>query len=148
MWLTLSFTGSCLPFSLQSKASLAIKRLRGAAALINQAVGDAMSDALFIEAVLTMTQKSIEDWDGLYEDLPSRQDKVSVPDRAAFVPIADETRLQEPASLQATIDKLTTTVKKGRAFARYAPLVRLSLEYCSTVRTSSFVPDLPVQKML
>ena len=54
----------------QSTAETAINRLLASARLINQAVGDAISDALFIEAVLTVKNWTIQDWDAMYEDLP------------------------------------------------------------------------------
>jgi phosphoacetylglucosamine mutase len=63
--------------------SLAHKRLIAASKLINQAVGDALSDSMFIEAVLTLKKWSVLDWDAIYADLPSRQAKLAVPDRNA-----------------------------------------------------------------
>ena len=46
--------------------------------LINQAVGDAISDMLLAEAVLALRGWSVREWDALYEDLPSRQSKLPV----------------------------------------------------------------------
>ena len=54
----------------QVKASVARSRILAAAELINQAVGDAISDALFIEAVLTLKGWTVEDWAKMYTDLP------------------------------------------------------------------------------
>jgi len=99
-------------------AAAALARLFWSSRLINQAVGDALSDALFAEAVLALKGWSVADWDALYEDLPSRQDKVAVPDRAAFVPTPDETRCLAPAAAQAAIDALVAATPRGRAFAR------------------------------
>ena len=48
----------------------------------------------------------------------SRQTKLPVTDRTAVVPVPDETRLVEPAALQAAIDKLVAAVPNGRAFTR------------------------------
>ena len=59
----------CVPF-VQADAKVALARILAASRLINQAVGDAISDALFIEAVLTIKGWSIQDWDAMYTDLP------------------------------------------------------------------------------
>ena len=44
---------------------LAAKRLLSAYALINQGVGDAISDFLFTEAILAIRKMSIQEWDAL-----------------------------------------------------------------------------------
>lgn len=46
--------------------------------LINQAVGDALSGVLLVEAILRHMGWSIHKWNELYQDLPSRQLKVSL----------------------------------------------------------------------
>ena len=99
-------------------AAAALARLLAVSRVVNQAVGDALSDALLIEAVLTLKGWSVRDWDALYEDLPSRQAKLAVPDRAAFVPVADETRLAAPADVQAAVDARVAATPRGRAFVR------------------------------
>ena len=87
--------------------------------LINQCVGDALSDALLVEAILVDEQLSLADWDALYTELPSRQLKVSVPDRSIFKCINADTKLAEPAHLQAKVDELVTRAGAGaRAFIR------------------------------
>lgn len=58
----------------QEKAAL---RLLAVSKLINQAVGDALSGLLLVEAVLRHMGWSIHRWSDLYQDLPSRQIKVS-----------------------------------------------------------------------
>lgn len=50
--------------------------------LINQAVGDALSGLLLVEAILRYMRWSIHRWNELYQDLPSRQLKVSL---SAFI---------------------------------------------------------------
>jgi len=52
------------------EARVALGRILAASELINQAVGDAMSDALFVEAVLALKGWSVQDWDKMYNDLP------------------------------------------------------------------------------
>ncbi len=49
--------------------------------VLNQSVGDALCDLLAVEAVLAARKMTIEDWDLMYEDMPSRQGKVKVKDR-------------------------------------------------------------------
>ena len=96
----------------------AASRLLAARQLINQAVGDAISDMLFVEAVLGMRGWQLEDWDGLYTDLPSRQTKLPVMDRAVVECTEDETRTTAPASLQPALDALMKRFPQGRCFVR------------------------------
>jgi hypothetical protein len=46
--------------------------------VINQTVGDAISDMLIVETVLHVRGWSIQDWEAAYTDLPNRQLKVVV----------------------------------------------------------------------
>jgi phosphoacetylglucosamine mutase len=46
--------------------------------VINQTVGDAISDLLILETVLHARGWSIQDWEAAYTDLPNRQLKVTV----------------------------------------------------------------------
>lgn len=86
--------------------------------LANQYVGDAVADALLVEKILERKNWSLEDWDSIYEDLPSKQIKVAVQDRTKLKPNHNETRLVEPKSLQDAIDSLVRQVDGGRAFVR------------------------------
>lgn len=43
-----------------------------------QAVGDAVSNMLLIEAVLAIRGMTVQQWDAIYSDLPNRQLKVKV----------------------------------------------------------------------
>ena len=81
-------------------------------------MGDALSDALFVEAVLCVKGWGVDEWDAVYSDLPSRQAKLPVRDRAAVVTVEDESRLVAPAALQAAIDALVAARRHGRAFVR------------------------------
>lgn len=56
----------------------ALKILNALSDLINQTVGDALSDMLMVEAILAISEQSFSDWDTAYTDLPSRQKKVKV----------------------------------------------------------------------
>lgn len=56
-------------------------RLLAASKLVNQAVGDAFSGLLLAEAILQNLSWSINQWNELYQDLPSRQLKVGFSDQ-------------------------------------------------------------------
>jgi phosphoacetylglucosamine mutase len=102
------------------RQNLAMERLLATAQLYNQAVGDATCDALFVESVLAIKGWSVDDWDKLYQDLPSRQTKVKVQDRTVVIPLADETAVVEPVALKHAIAAAVQSVdaENGRAFAR------------------------------
>ena len=100
-----------------AKASAA-SRLLAARQLVNQAIGDALSDLLLVEAILSLRGWTIEDWDHLYEDLPSRQSKLAVADRTVVKVTADETRTIEPVDLQPALDALAASYPDGRCFVR------------------------------
>jgi len=94
-------------------------RILGFYKLINQAVGDAISDCLGVEVVLAALDMTVEQWDNLYEDLPSRQGKISISDRSLIKCTEDETRIISPASLQSEIDVLVAKFgQQARAFVR------------------------------
>ncbi|TXT13304.1 hypothetical protein VHUM_00671 [Vanrija humicola] len=96
----------------------AIKHLLALSQLINQAVGDALSDLLLVEVVLAHRGWSAEEWDAGYEDLPNRLVKVEVPDRHIFHTTDAERKLTSPAGLQARIDEAVLKVEQGRSFVR------------------------------
>ncbi|KAG1354188.1 phosphoacetylglucosamine mutase [Cocos nucifera] len=85
----------------------AVLRLLAVSQLINQAVGDALSGLLLVEAVLQYMGWSIQRWSELYSDLPSRQLKVKVADRSAVVTANAETQVVKPLGLQEVIDAET-----------------------------------------
>ncbi|KAH6593472.1 hypothetical protein BASA50_004916 [Batrachochytrium salamandrivorans] len=116
----------------------ALHTLRILADLINQTVGDALSDMLMVETVLLGLGRSFESWDQAYTDLPSRQEKVKVQDRTLFVPINADTELSEPAGLQDRINQQTTKFAKGRCFVRPSgteDIVRVYAEAATTEET-------------
>lgn len=96
----------------------AIKRLRAVTKLINQAVGDALSGLLLVEAILQHTGWSVDKWNELYRDLPSRQLKVKVADRSAVVTTYAETRVEKPPGIQEAINAITEKYPQGRCFVR------------------------------
>ena len=68
--------------------------------------------------MLTRRGWRLEDWDALYTDLPSRQTKLPVHDRAVITTTPDETRATAPASLQPALDALMARFPLGRCFVR------------------------------
>jgi phosphoacetylglucosamine mutase len=96
----------------------AAKSLLALTELINQAVGDAISDLLAVEAVLACKGWTLEDWDAMYDDVPNRQEKVKVKDRYAFKTTNAEQTLTAPDGLQARIDAEVAKYSNGRCFVR------------------------------
>lgn len=86
--------------------------------VINQTVGDALSDLLLVETVLHAFGWSLAEWDAAYTDLPNRQMKVSVADRNVIQTTDAERRCVEPPGLQTEIDSIVAKFNKGRSFAR------------------------------
>ncbi|KAG5647944.1 hypothetical protein DXG03_006978 [Asterophora parasitica] len=98
--------------------STALTHLINLIQLINQTVGDALSDVLLVETVLAHKSYTGEEWDSLYVDLPNRLVKVVVGDRNAFRTENAERRLVSPPGLQAKIDELVRRYDGGRSFVR------------------------------
>lgn len=65
-----------LNYSLSDECKAAAKQLLLLMDVINQTVGDALSDLLLVETVLHAFGWSVADWDAAYTDLPNRQMKV------------------------------------------------------------------------
>lgn len=98
--------------------STALERLVHLTYLINQTVGDALSDALLVEVVLAHKAYSGVEWDSLYSDLPNRLVKVVVADRQAFRTEDAERRLVSPPNLQDKINDMVRRYEGGRSFVR------------------------------
>ncbi|KAL4950958.1 hypothetical protein BDW69DRAFT_171058 [Aspergillus filifer] len=86
--------------------------------LINQAVGDALSDMLLVETILAHKGWTPAEWLATYTDLPSRLVRVEVADRSIFKAYDAERKLESPAGLQGKIESLQSRYNKGRSFAR------------------------------
>ncbi|KAG9458853.1 hypothetical protein H6P81_003361 [Aristolochia fimbriata] len=100
------------------EAQKAALRLLAVSKLINQAVGDALSGLLLVEVILLYLGWSIERWNELYQDLPSRQIKVSVADRMAITTTNAETLVVTPPCLQEAINSEVAKHSRGRSFVR------------------------------
>ncbi|XP_040998417.1 phosphoacetylglucosamine mutase-like [Juglans microcarpa x Juglans regia] len=101
-----------------SEQETAALRLLAVSTLINQAVGDALSGLLLVEAILQHMGWSIRRWSELYQDLPSRQVKVKVVDRTAVVTANAETIVVRPPGIQEAINIETAKYPQGRSFIR------------------------------
>lgn len=86
--------------------------------VINQTVGDAISDMLLIEAIMAIKGMTVQQWDAIYSDLPNRQLKVKVSDRRVIDTTDAERRAVSPAGLQEAIDSLVKKYKQARSFVR------------------------------
>ncbi|NXA15825.1 AGM1 mutase, partial [Sapayoa aenigma] len=96
----------------------AAKVLENMIDLINQTVGDAISDMLVIEAILALKGLTVQQWDAIYTDLPNRLLKVQVADRCVIDTTDAERCVVRPAGLQEKIDALVKKYKLSRAFVR------------------------------
>ncbi|KAJ6665827.1 hypothetical protein lerEdw1_001299 [Lerista edwardsae] len=96
----------------------AAKMLENTIDLINQTVGDAISDMLLIEAILALRNFTVQQWDAMYTDIPNRQLKVQVADRHRIETTDEERRAVTPPKLQDNIDEVTAKFKSARAFVR------------------------------
>ncbi|XP_014677505.1 PREDICTED: phosphoacetylglucosamine mutase-like [Priapulus caudatus] len=86
--------------------------------VVNQTVGDAISDMLLVEAILHERGWSIQQWNDLYNDLPNRQMKVKVRERTVIVTTDAERKTTAPAGLQDRIDEIVSKYPVARAFVR------------------------------
>lgn len=104
--------------SLDQSARDAARQLVTAMNMINQTVGDAISDMLLVETILAYRDWTCEDWDSAYTDLPSIMLKIKVEDRNIVKTTDAERRTISPPGLQEEIDQLVAKYKFGRAFVR------------------------------
>lgn len=97
-----------------------LETLRGLTDLINQTVGDALSDFLLVEAILAHKEFTVKEWLVTYTDLPNKLAKQVVADRSEYttVPGTAEQKLATPEGLQALIEAEVAKYKQGRCFVR------------------------------
>ncbi|KAI9800489.1 MAG: hypothetical protein M1825_004037 [Sarcosagium campestre] len=96
----------------------ALETLRALTQLINQTVGDALSDLLFVEVILAHKTWGPQEWINTYTDIPNRLVRIEVPDRNRFKAVDAERRLEEPQGVQSEIDAVVAKYKLGRSFVR------------------------------
>ncbi|KAK2164180.1 hypothetical protein LSH36_68g16012 [Paralvinella palmiformis] len=127
---------------------LAALRLSAVIDLINQTVGDAVSDLLLVETVLLDKGWSIADWNAAYTDLPNRQLKVKVKDRTVIQTTDAERRATAPAGLQTEIDNLVALYNEARAFVRPSgteDIVRIYAEADTRTNADKLAYEVSVQ---
>uniref|UniRef100_A0A0K2V2U3 Phosphoacetylglucosamine mutaselike [Xiphosphorus maculatus] n=2 Tax=Lepeophtheirus salmonis TaxID=72036 RepID=A0A0K2V2U3_LEPSM len=93
-------------------------QLKNLVDLINQTVGDAISDMLLVETILRVKGWSAGDWYKSYEDLPNRQLKVKVANREVIQTADAERQCVSPPGLQDKINEVVLKFPKGRSFVR------------------------------
>ena len=103
---------------------VALTRLQLLPALVNQAVGDALSDLLLVECILHLRRadakageeiswnRDFQVWNNLYNELPSRQLKVKVRDRLLVKTNENETKAISPHDLQPALDKAVHSINE------------------------------------
>ncbi|KAK4165734.1 putative phosphoacetylglucosamine mutase [Cladorrhinum sp. PSN259] len=96
----------------------ALDTLAALSDLINQTVGDALSDMLMVEVILAHKNWDLRDWSMTYSDLPNRLVRVEVGNKDRFRTTDAERRLSHPAGCQAEIDAEVKKFKDARSFAR------------------------------
>ncbi|KAM4522513.1 phosphoacetylglucosamine mutase [Odontesthes bonariensis] len=104
--------------SISGERKKAALLLQSTISVINQTVGDAISDMLLIEAILAIKGMTVQQWDTIYTDLPNRQLKVKVADRRVIDTTDAERRAVSPAGLQDAIDCLVKKYRQARSFVR------------------------------
>ncbi|KAG8165317.1 hypothetical protein KVR01_005592 [Diaporthe batatas] len=96
----------------------ALETLAAVGDLINQTVGDAISDMLLVEVILAHKAWTLKDWAMTYTDLPNRLVRVEVGDKDVFQTTDAERKLSAPAGAQDEIDALVKKYTSARSFAR------------------------------
>ncbi|CAG9864360.1 unnamed protein product [Phyllotreta striolata] len=86
--------------------------------LINETVGDAISDMLLVETILHERGWNVKQWEDCYEDLPNKLMKITVKDRNVITTTDAERICVTPAGLQDAIAVAASKYKRGRAFVR------------------------------
>uniref|UniRef100_A0A8C5HSQ7 Phosphoacetylglucosamine mutase n=1 Tax=Gouania willdenowi TaxID=441366 RepID=A0A8C5HSQ7_GOUWI len=104
--------------NINDKQKRAALLLQNTVNIINQTVGDAISDMLLIEAILAIKGMTVQQWDAIYRDLPNRQLKVKVSDRRVIDTTDAERRAVSPAGLQEAIDSTVKKYTQARSFVR------------------------------
>lgn len=100
------------------KQQAAAQRLLYFIDVVNETVGDAISDMLAVETVLHAKGWDVHEWEKEYEDWPNRLMKVTVKDRN-LITTTDAARVcVTPPGLQEAITALVARYNKARAFVR------------------------------
>jgi phosphoacetylglucosamine mutase len=104
------------------------------AGLLSQVCGDAIGDLLACEvALVALGWSDTTSWLQMYNDLPSNQSKITVPNPSRIKNTKDDRKATAPAGLQESIDAIVSSSEdpSARAFVRPSgtePIVRLYVE--------------------
>lgn len=96
----------------------AAKKLLSTIEVVNETVGDAISDMFLVEIILQSNGWDVKDWSKTYVDLPNVQKKINVTDRNVITTMDAERKVVTPDDLQAGIDQLVAKYPRGRSFVR------------------------------
>lgn len=109
--------------------------------LVNQAVGDAITDLFMIVAILLLLELDPKDWFKKYDDLPNKLVKCVVPNRADFETFDFERQLLKPAGLQEKINAIVEATdnddKKNRCFVRASGTEDVVRIYCESSKEAT-----------
>lgn len=105
--------------TLSEAQRVASAKLKDVIDLINETVGDALSDMLLVETILHAKGWDIIEWERSYNDLPNKQLKVRVKDRNVITTTNAERHCLTPVDLQEEIEKIVSKYSRGRSFVRY-----------------------------
>ncbi|KAM4059588.1 phosphoglucomutase/phosphomannomutase, alpha/beta/alpha domain I [Hirsutella rhossiliensis] len=96
----------------------ALETLTAVGDLVNQTVGDAITDMLMVEVILAHKGWTLKDWAMTYTDLPNRLVRVEVGNKDLFKATDAERRLSHPPGVQDEIDQVVRKYTTARSFAR------------------------------
>lgn len=121
----------------------AAKKLLLTIDVINETVGDAVSDMFLVEIILQSNGWGVKDWYAIYKDLPNLQKKIKVADRSVITTTDAERKCVTPVGLQEQIDRVVAKYPKARSFVRPSgteDIVRVYAE-AETVEVYNFFFD-------
>lgn len=119
----------------------AAKKLLSTIEVINETVGDAISDMFLVEIILQSNGWDVKEWYDTYDDLPNMQKKICVTDRNVITTTDAERKVVTPEGLQAEIDEAVARYPRGRSFVRPSgteDIVRVYAEAASKEVRSMF----------
>jgi phosphoacetylglucosamine mutase len=115
---TVAYKMDAIEAALAGNDSVEAQKLKALLTVSNAVVGDSVANLLVLECILYDLDYTIQDFVGIYSENPNRLYKIKVDDRSIFKPIADESRLTEPAEIQQAVDAAVAAVQDGKAFLR------------------------------
>lgn len=93
-------------------------------------VGDSIANVLLLEAIMYDLDMSVQEFATIYKENPSKLYKIKVANKDNFKTIEDESRLTDPADVQADLDALVASVNSGKAFLRPSGTEDILRLYC------------------